>query len=287
MTDISPAAAAARETARQTSGQFGEQQHTAPEAELNFRAELDAANTLYQENAERIQEEVALYLQFGMPEGAHTVELEHSDQGDYLTISRAFDENGIEIETEEDYDRWADADNVISHLGHPDDNRDIHELLPTNGNGVHVWTRAGETNDADEQTIRERIDKLMDIRRELGAESQAAAVTAIRRLMPEGSTLQLTWGDQGGPDYLSVDSITLADGSTLDADEAFAAGIDWDELDIAASDIRDISDKNLAPADRHGNYFALRQSPGAGIDTDKLATELRKQAENAIAKEGL
>lgn len=290
MTDISPAAATARETARHPSGQFGEQEHTAPEASLNFRAELDTVNTLYQGNTERIQEEVALYLQYGMPEGAHTVELEHSDQGNYLTISRAFDKDGVEIETEEEYDRWADADSVISHLGHPDDNRDIHQLLPMNGNGVHVWTRSGETNDADEQTIRERIDKLFEVREELGAGSQAAAITAVRRLMPEGSTLHLTWGDQGGPDYLTVESITLADGTEHDMFSALDEGIDWDDIDQAASDIRDSSDANLTAADEHGNYFTLRQNPHAGstrIDSTTLATELRKQAKAAIATEGL
>lgn len=259
MTDINPHAAAARETARQASGQFGEQEHTAPEAALDFRAELDTANSLFQANSERIQEEVALYLQFGMPEGAHTVELEHSDQGDYLTISRAFDKDGVEIETEEEYDRWESADSVISYLGHPDDNRDIFELLPLNGNGVHVWTRTHETNDADEQTIRERLEKLFEVRRELGAGSQAGAITAVRRLLPEGATLRLTWGDQGGPDYLTAESITLADGTELDWESAESAGIDWGDIDMAASDIRDVSDPYLTAVDERGNYFTLQQ----------------------------
>lgn len=288
MTDINPTATAAREGARQTTGQFGAQEHTAPEAALNPRAELDTVNALYQDNTDRIREEVALYLQYGMPEGAHTVELEDSDEGDFLTIARAFDENGVEIETEEDPDRWADADAVISHLGHPDDNRDIHQLLPKNGNGVHVWTRTDETNDADEQTIRERIDTLFTARQELGAGSQAAAITAVRRLLPEGATLRLTWGDQGGPDYLTAESITLADGTVLDDDDANRAGIDWYEIDGAASDIRDVSDTaNLAQVDERGNYFTLRQNPVAGIDPTTLATELRTQAKAAVAQEGL
>ena len=259
MTDINPIATAAREGARQTTGQFGAQEHTAPEAALSPRAELDTVNALYQDNSERIREEVALYLQYGMPEGAHTVELEDSDEGDFLTISRAFDENGVEIETEEEFDRWADADAVISHLGHPDDNRDIHQLLPKNGNGAHVWTRTDETNDADEQAIRERLEKLTEVRQELGSGSQAAAVTAIRRMLPEGSTLRLTWGDQGGPDYLTAESITLADGTEHDWESADEAGIDWDDIDQAASDIRDASDANLIATDDRGNYFTLQQ----------------------------
>lgn len=266
MTDINPTAEAARENARHASGQFGTQQHSAPEAELNPRAELDAVNTLYWGNTESIQEEVALYLQFGMPEGAHRVEFEPSDQGDYLVVSRAFDEAGNEIETEDDYDRWADVDDVIGNLGHPDDNRNIRELLPETGNGVHTWTRTDPTNEADELTIRERIEKLKAVRRELGAGSQAAAITAIRRMLPEGARLTLTWGDQGGPDYLTVEKVTLADGTELDADGAYDADIDWDEIDMAASDIRDTDDIRLRPVDERGLYFELAQ---AGSTTSK------------------
>src|SRR5690606_15830945 len=114
-----------------STGQFGTQQHSAPETALNPRAELDAANALYHENSDLIQEQVALYLQFGMPDRAHRVEFEESDHGDYLFAARAFDEHGTEIDTEDDYDRWSDVDDVVSRLGHPDDNRSIRELLPT------------------------------------------------------------------------------------------------------------------------------------------------------------
>lgn len=259
MTDINPAAEAARESARQATGKFGAQEHSAPEAQLNPRAELDTVNALYQANTQRIQEEVGLYLLFGMPEAAHRVEFEPSDHGDYLYAARAFDKDGRELDTEEEYDRWSDVDDVISHLGHPDDNRSIRDLLPETGNGVHTWTRTEATNDADELAIRERIEKLDQVRRELGEGSQAAAVTAVRRMLPEGSRLILTWGDQPGPDYLSAHTLILADATELDSDAAYDAGFDWDEIDGAASDIRDTSDHNITQLDTRGNYFALDQ----------------------------
>ena len=291
MTDINPAAAAARETARTTTGQFGTQGHSAPETELNPRAELDAVNSLYHDNADRIREEVALYLQFGMPEAAHRVEFENSDQGDYVYAARAFDADGQPIDTEDDYDRWASVDDVVSNLGYPDDNRQTFaELFKTEDGGVYTWTRTDDTNEADELAIRERIDALIAVRRELGSGSQAAAITTVRRLLPEGSRLVLTWGDQGGPDYLSAEKLILADGTELDGEEAFDEGIDWDEIDMAASDIRDVDDVRLRHLDDREMHFELAQNPATstssgGVDPVRLAEELRKQAKATLASE--
>jgi len=266
MTTENPETVAAREEARQANGQFGAQEHSAPEAELNPRAELDAVNQLYWANTERVQEEVALYLKLGMPANAHRVEFEHSDQGDYVYAARAFDKDGNEIDTDEDYDRWANVDTVVSGLGHPDDARDVfRELFDTGqaGRGVYVWERAAETNEADGELIRGRIDKLLDVRRELASGSQAAAVAAVRRMLPEGSKVILTWGDQPGPDYLSVERVILADGTEIvDWDAADDAGIDWDEIDMAASDIRDVSDSSVTPVEGRRDYFQITQKAG-------------------------
>ncbi|SDH32609.1 hypothetical protein SAMN04488590_3033 [Microbacterium sp. 77mftsu3.1] len=294
MTDMNPAAEAARETHRETTtGRFGVQAHTAPEAELNFRDELNTANEAYWQNTERLHEEVADFLLHGMPAGAHRVVFEPSDQGDYLTVSRAFDADGAEIDTEEDYDRWSDVDDVISYLGHPDDNRRIHEVLTGADGDTFEWTRTEETTAeaADEAaaTTRAGIDLLVDERRELAAQSQAGAITAIRRLLPEGSRLVLTWGDQGGPDYLSAETVILADGTELDDEEAWDRDIDWDSIDQAASDIRNTDDLNITAIEGRRDYFELHQSTApagvekvSGIDSTKLAAELRKQAKAAL-----
>jgi len=245
-------------------GQFVGSNNSQPDDEVNLRAELDTANALYWGNTERIQEEVALYLQFGMPEKAHRVEFEHSDQGDYAYAARAFDENDQPIDTEDDYDRWATVDEVVQLLGHPDDNRTtFSELFESENGRVFTWTRTDETNDADEQAIRERIDKLCEVRNELSAGSQAGAITAVRRMLPEGAKVILTWGDQPGPDYLSVETIVLADGTELDWDSADEADIDWDDIDMAASDIRDVNDPNITPVEGHRDHYTLTQKAGA------------------------
>ena len=257
MTDIDPTARDARESARRASGQFGNQERTAPDVELNPRVELDATNTLYQDNSQRMMEQIERYLQHGMPEGANRVVFEPSDQGDYLTVASAFDEVGAEIDTEDDYDRWLEVDDVIGLLGHPDDNSSIRDLLSHDGRGKYTWTRTHETDPAEAVRIQARIEELADTRDKLGAASQDAAVIAVRRMMPEGSRLVLTWGDQPGPDYLDADKLILADGTELDYAAAEAAGIDWDEISMAASDIRDTSSPSLTQVDERGMYFSL------------------------------
>jgi|GEM_PF-4116993 len=245
-------------------GQFTGINNSQPDHEVNLRAELDTANQLYWENTERIHEEVALYLRFGMPEGAHRVEFEESDQGDYVYAARAFDENDQPIDTEDDFDRWAEVDEIVQLLGYPDDNRTVFsELFESEDGRVFTWKRTDETNEADEQAIRDRIDKLVEVHRELGSASQAGAVTAIRRMLPEGAKVILTWGDQPGPDYLSVEKVVLADGTELDDFDAVDAGIDWDEIDMAASDIRDIDDPNITPVEGRRDYYVLTQKAGA------------------------
>lgn len=240
MTHINPTAAAARERARASTGMFGAQEHSAPESALNPRAQLDTVNALYQENTDLLREEVGLYLQYGMPDTAHRVEFEESDQGEYVFAARAFDADGAPIDIEDDYDRWADADDVIAILGHPDENRPAFATLFESKDGrVFTWSRTSASNDADEQAIRDRIDRLTAVRRELADASHTSAIDAARRQIPEGSQLTLAWGDQG---YLTVSAITLADGTELDEQAASAAGIDWDELDITVSDIHDTGD---------------------------------------------
>lgn len=261
MTHINPADAARIAEARRTNGQFGTWEPTAPEATLDPRAELDTANRLYQDNARLLVENITDYVRYAMPEGAHRVELEPSDQGDFVYVAEAFDADGQVIAIDDEViDQWADVNDVIALLGHPDDNRALfRDLFGADDHGTFTWTRQGPTNDADEQTIRERIDRLTTARQEIAAASQEAAVLAVRRMLPDGAQARLTWGDQPGPDYLCVDAITLADGTELDADEAFDAGIDWDEIDMAASDIRNTTDPALTPRDNRGLTFTLHQ----------------------------
>lgn len=246
-------------------GQFRAKENSAPVEMLNPRAELDDANALYHDNTDQIREQVALYLRQGMPQNAHRVEFECSDQGDYVYPARAFSVTGEAIDTDED--RWADVGDVVSYLGYPDDNRALFgelfgELFTAEGRGVFAWTRTEPTGEDDGQAILDRISQLGQARHELGAGSQTAAVLAVRRMMPEGAKATLTWGDQGGPDYLTVDKITLADGSIVDDwDSAEDAGIDWDEIDMAASDIRDATDPALRRIGNTGMYFELDQKP--------------------------
>ena len=263
MTDINPAAKAAQDAARQDNGTFGTQEHSAPEAELDFRPELDAANQAYWENGDLIIENVEDYLRYGMPEGAHRVEFERSDQGDYVYAARAFAADGSPIDTENDYDRWANVDDVVSMLGDPDDNRSTFADLFTSEDGrVFTWVRAHETNEADEQAIRERLDRLSEVRQDLAGQSQHGAILAVRRLIPDGSTVTFGWSDQG--DFLCVEKVTLADGTDVENDWDSDSDIDFDDLDQAASDIRNISDLNLTEVPgSNGNKFTLTQKAGA------------------------
>lgn len=244
-------------------GQFRAKENSAPVETLNPRAELDDANALYHANTDQIRGQVILYLRTGMPQNAHRVEFEASDQGDYIYPARAFDALGQPIDTDADYDRWADVGDVVSYLGYPDDNQStFRELFSSDAVGVYTWTRTEPTGSDDGQPIRDLIAELGQTRHQLGAGSQDAATIAVRRMLPEGSKATLTWGDQGGPDYLSIEKITLADGSIVDDwESADAAGIDWDEIDMAASDIRDATDPALRRIGNTGMYFELDQHP--------------------------
>lgn len=242
-------------------GQFRAKENSAPVEALNPRAELDDANTLYHQNTDQLRNLVVRYLRVGMPAGAARVEFELSDQGDYVYVARAFDANGSEIDIEDDYDTWAHVDDVVSHLGDPDDNRTVfRDLFECTDRQVFTWIRSEPSAEAEAASIRSRIDRLHQTRQELGARSQAAAIVAVRRLLPEGAKATLTWGDQTGPDYLTVDKLTLADGSIVDSwESADDAGVDWDEIDMAASDIRDGKDPSLRVVDDRGMYFELDQ----------------------------
>ncbi|MCG2807669.1 MAG: hypothetical protein L6413_05305 [Coriobacteriia bacterium] len=260
MTETNPQASTAREAARAGDGTFGPQPHTAPEAVLNPRIELDAANAQYQENTELLVQSVREYLLHGMPAEAERVQFEESDQGDYLCVVSAYTADGSVIDTEDEFDRWADVDEIVQLLGHPDDNRAMFsEIFQTNGRQSFTWERSAPTDPSREQVISERIDALVEARRELGAGSQAAAIIAVRRMMPEDSRLVLEWGDQSGPDYLTAHTLILADGTELDGEAALEAGIDWDELDMAASDIRNTQSSDIRGLDTRGLYFEIDQ----------------------------
>lgn len=242
---------------RHDTGQFGVKPHSAPDTELNPRAELDEANERIWANSEALLEEIGDYLVHGMPATADRVEFEPSDQGDYLRVARAFDANDVEIETEEEDVRWAQVDDIVSNLGHPDDNAEIKNLLDTTNGRDFTWKRTSPTDPPAEAKIRDRITALMAERRALKRGSQQAAIVTARRMIPEGSRLVMGWSDQG--EWLSFEKVILADGTELGYDEAFDAGIDSDELETVCSDILDAGDPALRQLDDRGNFFELTQ----------------------------
>ncbi|MBN9214655.1 MAG: hypothetical protein J0J04_07565 [Microbacterium sp.] len=251
-------------------GQFKAKENDAPAADLeNPRADLDAANQAYWDNGDRLIEEVSDYFLHGMPHGAHRVEFEESDQGDYVYVARAFTEDGAPIDTEEDFDRWADVDEIVQLLGHPDDNRTtFRDLFESEDGRVFTWTRTEPTDDATEEAIRGRIDRLAEERRGLKVDSQTGAITAVRNLIPDGATVTFGWSDQG--DFLCVEKVTLADGTEIENDWDSDSDIAFDDLDMAASDIRDAGDEQLTevPGSRGNRYTLTKVATGTACPTD-------------------
>lgn len=238
-------------------GQFRAKQNDAPTGVLdNPRAELDAANQAYQSYGDDLLDLIEAYLKHGMPEGADRVVFEESDQGDYLYVAAAYNADGQEIDTEDDYDRWADVDEIIELLGHPDDNRQIGDLLPDNDGRRFTWHRTEPTDPANEEAIRQKINGAAAERRRLAHASQDGAILAATRLVPAGATITFSWSDQG--DFLAVDHVTLADGTVVVNDFDVQSDIELDELDVIASDIRDINDPRITEVPgSNGSRFTL------------------------------
>lgn len=192
--NISPNAEAARENAREASGQFGEQQHTAPEATL-----------VTETNFERLQREA-----------------------------------GITDPTD------------------PDFNSDMDIIVPAITKSYRDLINAG-IDPNDESAVETFVMKELGLTGgvPMDERSPAELVATMRAaLIPDGATILFEETDQGGR-WLNPIGLRLADGTDLDTADAEDQGVDWDELEWAASNIRGSQHPDFVETDSYGGYWEL------------------------------
>jgi hypothetical protein len=270
MTAISNAATAARESSRETTGQFGEQPHTAPEMTL---AEV---NETAMEISNRLATATKEYLAKAMPAEAHRVTFEWSDQGDYLTTSEVFDADGKQIDTYDDdeaFERYQEVSRVVSYWG-----GDNVEALVAKVDGVHTWTRTEPFDQAEADRVAAEHDALATQWHEIRELSEDTAAGSIdwAEIPEEVDTLVFEWSDQG--DWLNLIGAKDADGEEVDLEE-----LDpdlYEDLDDSASNIAHPASHGFTEPSRGVFHLTRTGANGPAVDSSRFSAEdAARQAE--------
>ena len=267
MTDINPAAISARESARHASGQFGVQQHTAPETALGAPTLAEARTIMA-----ALTPGTSVVLTVDGRDHACIVQRHngtepgHSDSKNAtlgygpgrwnMEVNAAGLAGGYyRVRVETNIERLQ-REAGVTDPGHPDYNSDLDSIVPATTKTYRQLITAGvDPNDEgaveafvntelglDTVPIDERPDELVNMMRQTG--------------IPDGATILFEETDQGGR-WLSPMGLRLADGAELDTSASEDAGVDWEELEWAASNIRGSEHPDFVETDRHGGYWEL------------------------------
>ena len=266
MTDISPAAAAARENARTTIGQFGTQERTAPEVTLGSVSLAEARVLVGQ-----LEPGMSVILTtdgrdypcivqrreegFGHPDSKNvTVGYGPGRWNQEVNAAGLAAGNyGLRIET--NFQRLQ-REAANTDPTHPDFNSDLDIIVPGITKSYRDMLNAGI--DPNDETARDGW-----VTAQLGLttvpmeeRSPAELVATIRREIPGDATVLFEETDQGGR-WLNPIGVLLGDGTRLDSAEAEDHGIDWEYVEWAASNVRGFDHPDFTATDRLGGYWEL------------------------------
>lgn len=145
----------------------------------------------------------------------------------------------------------------VTDAAAPDYNSDLDVIVAATTKSYRQLVAAGiDPNDPD------AVDAFVN--KELGFDtapvderSPAGLVATMRGSgIPEGATILFEETDQGGR-WLAPTGLRLDDGTQLSIMESEDAGVDWDELEWAASNIRGSEHPDFIEADSYGGYWEL------------------------------
>lgn len=268
MTDINPAAISARESARHVSGQFGVQQHTAPETALGAPTLAEARTIMA-----TLHPGTSVILTLDGRDHACIVqrhdgtELGHSDSKNAtlgygpgrwnMEVNASGLAGGYySVRVETNVERLQ-REAGVTDPEHPDYNSDLDSIVPATTKTYRQLILDGiDPNDAD--AVEAYVNKELGLDTiPMDKRSPEALVSTMRAAgIPSGATIRFEETDQGGR-WLSPLGLRLADGTVLNDIDSEDAGVDWDELDWAASNIRGSEHPDFIETDSHGGYWEL------------------------------
>jgi hypothetical protein len=285
MTNINAAAAHARENARHATGQFGAQEHTAPEAQLTSGPtypHLDAVNARVHTLHDLMMDRAESAFAAAAPEGVHRIVLE--DEGDgFWSVTEAQDTEGNDVTHDEDFD---DVGDILTGYDGDDDKPDF---LTERRDGALVWERKPDTarDGSFPDAVRDH-DETAEAWRVQRERSQQVAALSIRASMPdEADTLVFEWSDQGP--HLTIDGATR-NGENVEVSDGDGWLIaPYEDISFASSNISDPTAAGLT--DLGGGRFAVTRdtlavsaAEGARLRTAAADAEVAAAAASAREK---
>ncbi|MCG2807670.1 MAG: hypothetical protein L6413_05310 [Coriobacteriia bacterium] len=161
-----------------------------------------------------------------------------------------------ELVTETNFERLQ-REALITDPGAPGFNPDLDWILPGTRKSYRDLVGAGiDPNDtvARDAFIEREMDEAIGLT--VGQQSPTQLVTTLRGELPVGATLLLEETDQGGR-WLQPVALRLADGTRIGAASADDAGVDWDHIEWAASNIRGYDHPSFVETDRQSGFWEL------------------------------
>jgi hypothetical protein len=263
-----------REAARQTTGQFGEQQHSAPETTLSAgTSTLDAAisrvHTLHDTMLDKAEEAFVS----AVPGDVTKVTLEEDDG--FWDITEAIDARGLDVRYDRDFD---DLTEMMQGLG--DGESGMPDFLKPNRDGSYTWEHDSDTTHVPDAAAAQRAFELESARwkAERARVEQIAALT-IRDLMPaDVDRLVFEWSDQGP--HLTLAAAYDAEGNELDTEDGDGFHSEqYEDISFISSNIGDPDAAGLTKLG--GGRFAVTRESFVVSTTEH--EKLRAEAESARA----
>lgn len=268
MTDINPAAISARESARHASGQFGVQQHTAPETALGAPTLAEARTIMA-----ALTPGTSVLLTVDGRDHACIVQRQDGNEPGHADSKNAtlgygpgrwnmeVNAAGIaggyyRVRVETNVERLQ-REAGVTDPEHPDYNSDLDSIVPATTKTYRQLIHDGiDPNDAD--AVEAYVNKELGLDTiPMDGRSPEALVNTMRAAgIPAGATIHFEETDRGGR-WLTPIGLRLADGAELDTSASEDAGVDWEELEWAASNIRGSEHPDLVETDQHGGYWEL------------------------------
>lgn len=267
MTDINPAASAARELARHSSGRFGAQPQTPPDITLGPPSLPEARRIMSQldPGASVIVtldgKDIPCIVQrrdagFGHPDSKNVTVGYGPGRWNQEINAAGIAAGNYGVRPETNIERLR-REAGITDPTHPDYNSDLDIIVPAITKSYRQLINDG-IDPNDEAAVEAYVH------RELGLDttpmeerSPDELVTTMRAAgIPEGATVLFEETDQGGR-WLTPIALRLTDGTRMGAADAEDTGVDWDELEWAASNIRGSAHPDLVETDRHSGTWEL------------------------------
>jgi len=224
---------------RVPTGQFKNKINAAPSSDLASAGEDDRtaearhieASKEYRQHDTSLAALALRYLDEGMPDQAHKVVFGWSDQGDYLTVEAACDQDGNDVLPDlEESDELETVNSVAGDLPHP---TQVQQLVSDRHGQAFTWTRQAPSKAGAHEDIESMMLELSKDRLQALLRSEAAAVDAIIEGLPaEVAEVVFESSDQG--EFLTIaDAIDGGGNSVYDYDDEV-----WDELEQLASNVQ-------------------------------------------------